>query len=66
MAEKHKVSRLGTKPATVSGLRETSHEERFQAVMKMVAAMKALNKAERTNCLAAVAEFYGLTLVVEN
>jgi hypothetical protein len=66
MATKNQTSRLGKKPATVSGLRETAHEKRFEAVMKMVAAMKALNAAERTNCLAAVAEFYGLTLVVEN
>jgi hypothetical protein len=66
MAIKNKISRLGKKPATVSGLREASHDERFQAVLKMVAALKALNKAERTNCLASVAEFYGLTLVVEN
>lgn len=66
MASKQKVNRLGNKRAAVPSLRETVHEERFQAVMKMVAAMKALNTAERTNCLAAVAEFYGLTLVVEN
>lgn len=66
MAEKHTVSRLGKKPAAGPTLRETAHEKRFEAVMKMVAAMKALNTAERTNCLAAVAEFYGLTLVVEN
>lgn len=66
MATKKNVSRLGKKPASLSGLRETWHEERAQAVLKMVAAMKALNTTERTNCLAAVAEFYGLTLVVEN
>jgi hypothetical protein len=66
MATKDTISRLGKKPASVPSLREASHDERFQAVLKMVAALKGLNKAERTNCLAAVAEFYGVTLVVEN
>ena len=66
MAKKENISRLGTKPEKPSGLRESHLQQRSRAFAAMVEAINGLNKDERTNCLAAVAEFYGLTLVVEN
>lgn len=63
---KRDTNRLGTKPATPSGLRETQHAARLRALAKIIEAISFMNVQERTNVLAAAAEFYGLSLTVEN
>jgi hypothetical protein len=47
-------------------IREVAHADRVAAFSATVEALRTLNKAERTNTLAAVAEFYRLSLTVDN
>lgn len=69
MAKRGPLGNLGRKnpaPAAQVGLREGEHAARVDAFGATVAALRSLNKEERTNTLAAVAEFFGLSLSVEN
>ena len=65
---KNTTGRLGTKPATTTpiGLRDSTIETRADVLVKTIAALQPFTTAERTNLLAAAAEFYGLSLTVEN
>jgi hypothetical protein len=53
-------------PAGPPLLRESAHQARATALDKVVDALKPFNKVERTALLASVAEFYVLSLTVEN
>jgi hypothetical protein len=58
--------RLGQKPATPNGLRDATIAKRAEVLAQTVASLQPLNTAERTSVLAAAAEFYALSLTVEN
>jgi hypothetical protein len=61
-----RLGKVEAAPLGVVGLRETALDLRLAAFTTTVEAFRTLNKAERTNTLAAVAEFYRLSLTVDN
>jgi len=63
---KNVSGRLGTKPAKPIGLRDTTIAMRATVLVNLITSLESLNTAERANILAAAAEFYGLSLTVEN
>ena len=63
---KHDANRLGSKPHKPIGLRDATIAVRASVLVDLIKSFEPLNTAERTNILAAAAEFYGLSLTVQN
>jgi hypothetical protein len=63
---KNTAGRLGTKPHKPIGLRDATIAVRASVLVDLIKSFEPLNTAERTNILAAAAEFYGLSLTVQN
>jgi hypothetical protein len=61
-----RLGKVEAAPLYAVGLREAAHADRVAAWTATVEALRTLNNAERTNTLAAVAEFYRLSLTVDN
>jgi hypothetical protein len=63
---KNDANRLGSKPHKPIGLRDSTIAVRATVLVTLIKSLEALNTSERTNILAAAAEFYGLSLTVQN
>jgi hypothetical protein len=64
---KHNLGRLGERaPSADPPVREATHAQRLTAFAAIATALEPFNRQERTNLISAVAEFFSLTLTVEN